>query len=137
MSDFVCKLNGKDSRKTWGVVFGEGSLSALQAPPSMKTPITNESRLLNGKETLRINKFADRDVSLTFYLCASSYEEYVSRLNAFVTELSEGTTILESKFEPGVKYRLDYQSCTNYKSYNGTMAKFVIKFNEPDPTYRK
>lgn len=136
MNTFVCLINGKETRSTWGVVFGEGSLSALQTPPPLKQSITNDSRLMNGKEHLRINKVADRDVSLTFWLCASSYEEYTERLTEFIKELTETQTVLESKFEPGIKYRLDYCSCTQYKSFNGTMAKFIIKFNEPNPTNR-
>ena len=137
MNGFVCRINGKDTRETWGVVFGDGSLSALQTPPPMKEQVTNTSRLKDGKETLRVNKVADRDVSLVFYLCADTVESFQDRYRSFIEELTSKRTVLESKFEPGVKYRLDYSSCTQYKAYNGVMAKMVIKFNEPDPTDRK
>lgn len=136
MNEIVCIINGKDSRQTWGVTFGDGSLSELQKPAPMKKNVENSSRLTNGKQVIRSNKVDTRDVSLIFWLSAPDIETYQKRYNSFIEELHKDTIVLETKFEPGKKYRLNYDSCNNYKVYNGTLGKFTLKLNEPDPTNR-
>lgn len=83
-------INGKDARKQWGVVTTSNTLSALLAPPSMKSRATFDSRLEDG---IRIDtsspKVAQRDISIEIQMTAQSPEDFYARHAAFC-EASKG-----------------------------------------------
>ena len=130
-------INNKDAYTEWGVGLENGGLSNLMTPPPSKAYIENSSRLLDGKQILPAPiKLKDRDVSLTFHLVASGYEDFTLRLESFMSELRSGTIELRTKYQPGIIYRLYYQSSTQFSQIRGCLGKFIIKFNEPDPSHR-
>lgn len=45
-------INNEDARKTYGIIFGEDSLTALMTPPPVKPYIENKSALVHGKQVL-------------------------------------------------------------------------------------
>lgn len=132
------EINGVDVGKEYGVILGDGSLNALLTPPSTKTLVTNESRISHGQEILDIPpKFAKRDVSLTFFIRASGYQEFTSRLESLIALLCSKTIALfETKFQPGVIYKLTYQSSSQLTQVRGELGKIVVKFVEPNPADR-
>lgn len=136
-------INGKDAWDVWKMSLADGSVTALMTPPSAKAPITNTSRLRNGKIVIRSNKshtslkrISDRDVSLIFNLYAENYTELMSNLNALISELMSGETVLKTSYLPNVAFHLDYVNCTQFSQIRGEYAQFIFKFNEPDPTNR-
>lgn len=137
------KINGKDARVTWGVSLADGSVSALLAPAPVKQMITNTSRLRNGKTVIRsssdyrsLKKLADRDVSLIFNFRSKDYSDLIAKLNSLIEELLSGETVLETSYLPEMAFHLDYISCTQFSQLRGQLSKFIMKFNEPDPTNR-
>lgn len=136
------KINGKDAYTEWGVFLLDGSKSTLMMPAATKSLITNESRLQHGKRVVRTDKagnslvrVAARDVTLQFGLTANDSDTLVSRFNAFMSELEQGLVRLETTSLPTMVFRLDFVSCTSFAQYD-TLAKYAIKFNEPNPKDR-
>ena len=78
----------------------------------------------------------ERDLTLAVQLYARNRTELFSRLKAFKTELKKRRVVIRTKYEPGVYYRCDYQSCTQYTSFHRGMATFSLKLNEPNPNNR-
>lgn len=137
------KINGKDAWEEWELSLADGSVTALLTLPGIKPLVSNMSRLKNGKSVVRqdsnnksLKRVSDRDVSLIFNLYADSYTEMFEKLEDILNELNKGETILEIVYLPGIKFHLDYISCTQFSQFRGTLAKFIFKFNEPDPTHR-
>lgn len=135
-------INGKDAYTTWGAYLLDGGVSALMTPAPAKAYITNESRLQHGKRVTRkdskgnsLYRAADRDVTLQFAISAPDRATLGTRLSSFVAELEADTVALKTSWQPGVVYHLDYVSCTEFAQY-GTLAKYAIKFNEPNPKNR-
>lgn len=130
-------INGIDAHKQWGLILGDGSLSALMTPPANKAFIENESRLLHGKQVLPVTqKFAARDVTLTLYLSARNYDEFALKLDAIIAELQKGTVSLRTKHQPRTTYKLLYLSTSQLTQLRGRLGKILIKFNEPNPADR-
>ncbi len=136
-------INGKDAWDTWKVSLADGSVSALLTPPSSKALPSNTSRLRNGKTIIRSNvshtslkRLSDRDVSLIFNLHVSGYSELNANLDSLIEELMNGETILETSYLPSIAFHLDYVNCTQFSQIRGQLAKFIFRFNEPDPTNR-
>ena len=73
-------INGKDARKQWGVVTTSNTLSALLAPPSMKSRATFDSRLEDG---IRIDtsspKVAQRDMKIFMHATPPSARNFKRR----------------------------------------------------------
>ena len=135
----------QDTETRWGVFFADGSAAALMAPAPKKSYIANKSALNNGKQTLTGNgtlpKTDERDVQLTFGLKARSFAQFVMRYRSFVEELKKGAIDLTLHAWEGdtyirETYHLNYVSCSQYSEFNGRLAKFVLKLNEPDPENR-
>ena len=133
------KINGRDAYATWGAYLLDGGVSALMAPPPMKPLITNTSRLQHGKRVTRTDsagnslaRMADRDLTLGVAIRGGSRDEVNARHAAFVRELQRGVVRMEVREAPGTVFRLDYQNCTEFSHY-GRLAKYALRFNEPDP----
>lgn len=130
----------------WGVFFAESSVTALMTPAPRKSYITNKSALSNGKQVLTASgtlpKTDERDISLTFGLKAKSLAQFLTRYRSFTEELKKGALELTVYiYEGNTYYRetyyLNYLSCSQYSEFNGRLAKFVLKVNEPNPENRQ
>lgn len=132
----------EDTETAYGVFFTDSSITALMTPAPLKNYITNKSALQPGKQVLpNAPKVDERDVQLTFGLRASSLAQFLMRYDKFCKELEKGAIkltvhIYESPTWIKTIYNLNYISCTQYTEFNGRLAKFTIKFNEPDPSNR-
>ena len=133
------------TEKRWGVFFSETSVTNLMTPAPKKKYITNKSALSHGKQVLtnsgNVPKTDERDVQLTFGLRAKSLAQFLMQYRSFVNELKKGVIDLTLHITEGSTYYketyyLNYVSCNQYAEYNGRLAKFVIKFNEPNPENR-
>lgn len=133
------------TEKRWGVFFSETSVTNLMTPPPKKAYIKNKSALSHGTQVLSDSgnnpKTDERDVQLTFGLHATSLAKFFMQYRSFVTELKKGAIDLTVHVWEGSTYiketyYLKYVSCNQYAEYNGRLAKFVIKFNEPNPENR-
>lgn len=131
------RINGKDAYSTYGVFLGNNSIESLLLPPSAKKRISNESRLLPGKQVIDgKNNVCSRDVTLVFYFQGSNYVDIQNKITSFTTELLEGIAIFTLNELPIIKFKLDYDSSSSLKQCRGRLAKISMKFNEPDPTDR-
>ncbi len=135
----------QDTKTKWGVFFTDNSVTALMTPPPKKSYITNKSALSHGKQVLtadgNLPKTDERDVQLTFGLKADSLARFIMQYRSFVSELKKGDIDLTLHvWEGGTYFRetyhLKYVSCSQYSEYNGRLAKFVLKLNEPNPENR-
>lgn len=135
-----CYINNKDAHDEWGLIFGETSLTALLTPAPVKGYIQNKSALIHGKQVLSGEenppKIDERDLQLVFAIKAKNLTEFMSRYISFVSELEKGIIDLRTKYQPGVVYHLLYMSCQQFTQFNGRLAKFVLKLNEPNPKNR-
>lgn len=131
--------------KRWGVFFSETSVTNLMTPAPKKKYIANKSALSHGKQVLTSGgnapKTDERDVQVTFGLRAKSLAQFLMQYRSFVSELEKGAIDLTIHITEGSTYYketyyLNYVSCNQYAEYNGRLAKFVIKFNEPNPKNR-
>lgn len=135
-------INGRDAQKEWGIYLASGSFTALLTPPPVKAYIENKSALIPGKQVLTAQgetpEVDSRDVQLTFYMKASGMTEFLTRYDRFCKEvLQRGYMEIRTKYQPTTTYRCTYLSCSQFSQFNGRLAKFVLKLNEPDPTNRK
>lgn len=135
-----CYINNKDAHDEWGLIFGETSLTALLTPAPVKGYVQNKSALIHGKQVLSGKenppKIDERDLQLVFAIKAKNLTEFMSRYISFVSELEKGIIDLRTKYQPGVVYHLLYMSCQQFTQFNGRLAKFVLKLNEPNPKNR-
>ena len=130
-------INGKDAQVQFGVSMDDMGLTTLMTPAALKEFVENKSRAIHGKQVLVSNPRVDeRDVQLTVYLTASNTADFLSKYAAFVAELQAGTIHITTKYQPSVKYRMVYKSCTQFAQFNGRLGKFSLKLSEPNPNNR-
>lgn len=133
-------INSYNARTKWGIVANTKLMAALLAPPAVKDPIQSESRLEHGTRTIIPQgsvKLAKRDITLEVGLTAPSLTEFYTRYKSFIEELTSGwLKIASPKFLPGVIFNCRYVSCTQFTNYNGRIAKFILKLEEPNPNNR-
>lgn len=131
-------INSKDARKQWGVVTTSNTLSALLAPPSMKSRATFDSRLEDG---IRIDtsspKVAQRDISIEIQMTAQSPEDFYARHAAFCEELQKEEFELYTTDRPDVVYRFVYNSCPQFTQFCRGIATLALKVTEPNPKNRQ
>ena len=77
-----------------------------------------------------------RTVNVILQFSARSEEEFWARYSSFCEELKTGFLTIETKYQPGVVYRMEYNSCTQFMEYGRGMAKFNLKLTENDPSDR-
>lgn len=135
-----CYINNKDAHDEWGLILGETSFTALLTPAPVKGYVQNKSALMHGKQVLSGEenppKIDERDLQLVFAIKAKNRTEFLARYASFVSELEKGTIDLRTKYQPGMVYHLLYMSCQQFTQFNGRLAKFVLKLNEPNPKNR-
>lgn len=134
-------INGLDAQEEWGIIFASGSFTALLTPPPVKAYIENKSALMHGKQVLSGEdnppKMDERDVQLTFYIRAKSMTDFLTKYDRFCKDvLQKGHIDIRTKYQPKVVYHCNYLSCGQFSQFNGRLAKFVLKLNEPDPNNR-
>lgn len=131
-------INGKDAHTEWGVIVRETSITALIEPEPLKNPVENKSATEHGKR-VRIEeqpKVDERTVNLFIQIQASNRSDLISKLKAFKTELKKRRIEITTKYEQGVVYRMDYQSCKQTRTLFKTIATFSLQLNEPNPNNR-
>ena len=132
-----CFINSKDAFTTWGIFFGDNSLTALMTPASIKPFTENKSRTIDGKQVLVKNpRYDEREIQLTFYLKATSLSDFMTKYGSFTTELKTGQLNISTTYQPTVLYRTIYLSCAQYSQFNGRLGKFVLRLSEPNPANR-
>ena len=131
-------INDLDAFENWGISFTDKSISMLMEPEPLKNPVENKSTIRDGKQIRKEDqpKVDERDLTLAVQLYARNRTELFSRLKSFKTELKKRRIVIRTKYEPGVYYRCDYQSCTQYTSFHRGLATFSLKLNEPNPNNR-
>ena len=131
-------INDLDAFENWGISFTDKSISMLMEPEPLKNPVENKSTTRDGKQIRKEDqpKVDERDLTLAVQLYARNRTELFSRLKSFKTELKKRRIVIRTKYEPGVYYRCDYQSCTQYTSFHRGLATFSLKLNEPNPNNR-
>ena len=132
------KINNIDAFSRYGINLEDGALSTLMTPVPMKEFVENKSRLRHGKTVIAQSaKIDSREMTLPFHLLAKTKEEFFQKYNLFCQEVfSGGTFYIETKYQPGVVYRLVYLSCNQFRQFVREMAVFSLKVSEPDPTNR-
>ncbi len=138
-------VNG-DCFTLYGVSLEDGAIGELLTPPPAKERVSNESRLEPGK---RVNtrtpmQFASREVTLPMHLIAPDYATFLSRYRAFMTAITQSAEGIILYYCPytrsspqntnSLKFRLQYLSCTQFAAYDGTLAKFAVRFIERYPS---
>lgn len=130
-------INGYDAYNQWGVSLSDGAISTLMTPAPMKDRINNEVRAEHGSRTSNyLPKKASRDVTLEMHLRASNRTEFFTRYNAFCDVLATGSLEIVTRFQPTVKYRMLYVSCSQFTAFVDGLAKFSLKLTEPNPANR-
>ena len=135
-----CKINGNDALATYGVVFTDSSLAQLMNFPPLKAYISNTGAGIDGTQVLSTGQYVphvdEQDMTLMFYLRASSLTQFNTRRDALEAVLKAGAFTLWFAERPNNLYRLLYQSCNQFSVYNGRLAKFTLRVKEPNPNNR-
>lgn len=131
-------INGNDALIAYGVRMGEDFLDALNAFPTMKDNVENESRHEHGKRILTTNqKVASQTVSLTFTVEGATHDKFRENKQKFIDALREGNITLQVPQDSSDIYHLVYKKGTSYaQNPQRTFCKVVCSFEEPDPTNR-
>lgn len=135
-----CWINKKDSYAFWGVILSDSASNALRTPAPMKDNVENKSRLKHGKrviygsDTARVD---ERDLTLVIYIRASNQAQFDARFDSFVEELQKGRIEIEIAERPGIIYRCDYKSASQFSQFNGRLGKLTLRVNEPNPKDRE
>ena len=140
MSQPELTINGKNARTTWGIVANTKLMAALLTPPPVKDPIQSTSRLEHGTRTIILDnslKLNKRDITLELGITAPNITQFYTRYKSFLAELTSGwLKIAAPRFLPGVTFNCRYVSCSQFTNYNGRIAKFILKLEEPNPANR-
>lgn len=130
-------INHKDAYKEYGMSLTDGSLSALMTPPPIKALIESTYRLKPGKIVIPKNVvFDSRDLTLEVHFTGKDRDTFYENYKKFCKVLEGGVLLINTKYQPDVYYRCIYVSCTQFRQFVESLAKFQLKLNEPDPTNR-
>lgn len=136
----ACKINGVDALATYGVVFPDTSLNQLMNFAPLKPYITNTSAKIDGIQVLSTGQHTPRvdkqDYNLVFYLYGSNLSEFNQRRDALEAVMRAGAFTLWVAERPTCLYRLIYNSSSQFTQYNGRLAKFTLRVEEPNPNNR-
>lgn len=129
-------INNEDAYTTYRVWLE--SVSPLRQFAPVKERVTNKSPLRDGKEVNPTPpKVDERDVTLTLCIEGRTEAAFESNLDNFEQVLRSGLMEWRIPRHNSKIYRLNYVSCTQYSDYNGRLAKFILKLNEPNPNDRE
>lgn len=127
-------INGKDIWLTWKASLCSGSYEQLLKPAPMKEYIANNSRKEHGMRIIANSdnsKTDYRTLSLSLFIEGATQSEYLSNLENFMEEISQGVFSLRVP-QLNKMYQLVYTDCSNYGDYGLKKGKFVIKLTEPN-----
>lgn len=127
-------INNKDMWLTWKASFCKGTYEQFLKPSPMKEYITNNSRKEHGLRVVAnsSNSRTDsRSLSIMMFIEGATQTEYLSNLENFMNEISNGIFSLKIPKLNKV-YKLVYTDCSNYGDYGLKKGKFVIKLTEPN-----
>ena len=132
-------INGRDALAEWGIVPLSNLIGELLAPPPAKDPVKNTSRLEHGSRFLLPGGrtiLASRDLTLDLRIRAASESDFLAKYNSLIRELESGWLSISTDRLPGLVFKCVYLSCSQYSQYNGNVAKFILRLNEPNPANR-
>lgn len=130
-------INGKDAYEEWGLSLDPNGVSTLMTPAPNKDIISNKSRLQHGKRVINANPRKDeRNLTLVINIRASDQDEFLQRYASFCDELATGELVISTRYQPGVRYYMNYLSCSQFAEYRFGLGKFTLRLNEPDPSKR-
>lgn len=103
-------INGNDALQI-GVRMGEGFISTLTEPLSLKEPVANESRLQHGKRVVIGDnpRIASREITLDFTICGNSPDDLRAKKRAFLGEMYKGKVTICVPPESEDVYHLVYR----------------------------
>ena len=131
-------INEKEA-SDFGVHMGEGFLSALDTPASLKEFIENESRLEDGKRII-VHEIcrASRELTLKFVITGKSTSEFTTNKAKLMAELEKGVVEIQVPALGGQVYNLIYrgQNIQYGLSRSRKVATLSARFEEPNPTDR-
>lgn len=135
----ILSFNGRDALATWGVIAPPTLHAVLLAPAAAKDPIQTEVRTEHGTRTVIAGggvMLQKRELSLELHMRARNITEFNARFANFLDIFTAGWIMVESSLTPGLVFRCRYVSCTQFTAYNGRLAKFILRLEEPDPSNR-
>lgn len=127
-------INGKDIWETWRATLLKGAYEALLKPASMKSYISNSSRMEHGVRYVTDSNLAktdERSLSIPLLIEGSTVDNYISNLESFMAEMEKGSLTLNI---PALKreYKLVYTDCSSYGDFGEKVGKFTLKLIEPN-----
>jgi hypothetical protein len=129
-----------DAYDVWGVSFTDTALSSLMTPASVKKPVENKSRILDGKQVINdsnLTKKEERDVTLEMHIKAPTRLLFWQRYDAFCQQVLEKQFILiKSGYLSDRVFHMTYESCSQFSEWMQHIAKFTLRLNEPNPANR-
>lgn len=129
-------INGKPLSQ-FGATMLSGAYAELMTPASLKSFLENKDRSKDGTDVFISNPRQDeKEVTLNFIITGSSQAEYISRYNAFLSELYTGQVSLFVE-DLNQTFRLLYLSVTKFGNYRLHACEIAVKFREPNPTNRR
>lgn len=133
-------INNYNAKTKWGVIPNTKLLASLLAPAPVKDPVQSDCRLEHGTRTIIPGgsvKLAKRDFTLEIGMTAPTLPEFYARYKNFIEELTSGwLRIATPRYLPNVVFNCRFVSCTQFTNYNGRIAKFILKLEEPNPHNR-
>ena len=136
-------INNTDVTEQYGIIPLEGAIVALMTPVPNKEYVENKPTMAHGKQVLITNTYRDeRDITLPIGIKASSQSAMLTSYNELCKILYGGKVdirLMEGKANimgGTTTYHLCYQSCAQVQTFFRGIAKFNIKFNEPNPNNR-
>lgn len=135
------RINGCDALEL-GVHMGEGFLTTLYEPLSLKQHITNESRVEHGKRiiiTSDSRKFASREITLRFVITADTPEDLDGCKQEFLSEyVYKGAMTIQVPKISSDLFRLVYIGTAGDFAMNAqrTICELSLRFEEPNPADR-
>lgn len=139
-------INNKEAHGTFGLTLAEGALTTLLTPPPMKQYIENKSAMMSGKQVYVSDETPalvdERDFNIAVNIASNNSTDIEDRIAELTAELQKGIIKLkvERYEEEALKhtyvFNLLYKSCSQLQTFFRGSAKFLLSFNEPDPTDR-
>lgn len=131
-------INGKIADE-FGVHMGEGFLSALDTPASLKEFVTNESRMEDGSRIIVHDLHrASRELTLKFVITGKTSSDFLNNKEKLLAELEKGVVKIQVPALGNQVYNLIYrgQNVQYGLSRSRRVATLSARFEEPNPTNR-
>ncbi len=132
-------INGKDALAEWGIVPLSNLIGELFGSSSGKRSCKNTSRLEHGSRFLSYpggrTILASRDLTLDLRIRPLPNPIF-GKVQFRDTRTGIGLAINIHRQAPGLVFKCVYLSCSQYSQYNGNVAKFILRLNEPNPANR-